>query len=133
MPRCPKCGKEVSEDVNYCPNCGSELRIDIEAIKLKVEDLRHDEKMAFWLFVFGIGIGFVFFILALWLILGFTATRYEWIGDTLYKITYHPYADIGMAIGNVGVIIAILIVVLGGALWFYYSYQRNKLMKRLPK
>jgi predicted amidophosphoribosyltransferase len=31
MPKCPKCGKDVSEDVNYCPNCGSELRVNIEA------------------------------------------------------------------------------------------------------
>jgi hypothetical protein len=39
-------GSAFLKDVNYCPNCGLELRIDIEAIKLKVEDLRHDEKMS---------------------------------------------------------------------------------------
>ncbi len=57
MPRCPKCGKEVGEDVNYCPNCGSELKIDIEVFKLKLEDFRHDEKIGWG--IAGLGIAFV--------------------------------------------------------------------------
>jgi|GEM_PF-2098037 len=125
MPKCPKCGKDVSEDVNYCPNCGSELKIDIEAIKLKLEDLRHDEKMSL---VF-MPIGFVFLILGAWLGFGFTATTYEWRGDALYKITYHPYAyeAIGLIICG-GILISI-----GLILVFYYSHKRSKLMERLPK
>jgi uncharacterized membrane protein len=125
MPKCPKCGKDVSEDVNYCPNCGLELRIDIEAIKLKLEDLRHDEKMSL---VF-MPIGFVFIILGTWLEFGFTATRYEWIGNTLYKITYHPYADEGFGLFIVGA----FLVFLSLAMMAYYSYKRSKLMERLPK
>jgi TM2 domain-containing membrane protein YozV len=27
MPYCPKCGKEVTEDMNVCPYCGNPLRI----------------------------------------------------------------------------------------------------------
>ncbi len=27
MPYCPKCGKKVSEEINYCPNCGANLRL----------------------------------------------------------------------------------------------------------
>ena len=29
MPFCPKCGKEVSEDIKFCPQCGQGLEIEV--------------------------------------------------------------------------------------------------------
>ncbi len=29
MPFCPKCGKEVSEDIKFCPQCGQDLKIEV--------------------------------------------------------------------------------------------------------
>jgi len=29
MPFCPKCGKEVSEDVKFCPQCGQGLKVGV--------------------------------------------------------------------------------------------------------
>ena len=28
MPFCPKCGKEVSEDIKFCPECGQRLKVE---------------------------------------------------------------------------------------------------------
>ena len=29
MPFCPKCGKEVSEDIKFCPQCGQDLKVEV--------------------------------------------------------------------------------------------------------
>ena len=29
MPFCPKCGKEVSEDITFCPECGQKLKVGV--------------------------------------------------------------------------------------------------------
>ena len=29
MPFCPKCGKEVSEDITFCPECGQRLKVGV--------------------------------------------------------------------------------------------------------
>ena len=29
MPFCPKCGKEVSEDITFCPECGQRLKVEV--------------------------------------------------------------------------------------------------------
>ena len=119
---CPKCGKEVNEEVNYCPYCGARLKVNIETIKLKVEEYRHQEKMSWGT----VGLGLVVILIA-FIIGSVTATRYEWHGSTLYEITYHPHANAAIVLGVVGIIIVILGVIIGA----YYSYQRTKLMKEL--
>jgi hypothetical protein len=125
MPKCPKCGREAGEGANFCPSCGSELRLDVEAVKLRVEDLRHEE-MQCWILT---GLGFAMLLLGAWLGLGFTATRYEWEGLTLYEVTYHPYANAAVLI----LIAALIMIALGGIGGAYYSYKRSKLMKLLPR
>jgi hypothetical protein len=125
MPKCPKCGREAGEGANYCPSCGSELRVDLEAVKLKVEELRHDEKVG-WIVVV---LGFALLLFSGWLGVGFTATRYEWRGLTLYEVKYHPYADAATML----LIIAMFFILLGGITSAHYAHRRSKLMKLLTR
>ena len=29
MPFCPKCGKEVSDEIKFCPQCGEDLKVEV--------------------------------------------------------------------------------------------------------
>ena len=29
MPFCPKCGKEVSDEIKFCPQCGQDLKVEV--------------------------------------------------------------------------------------------------------
>jgi hypothetical protein len=127
MIKCPKCGKEAPPEAAYCPYCGSKLRTDeinVEALRTRVEELRHNEKV--WLFISAIG--FALFALGVWLH-SLTLTRYEWRGLTLYEVTYHPYADIATFFIIAGLIFFALCL----AVSMYYSDQRSKLLKRLSR
>jgi len=47
MPRCPKCGEEISKETNYCPSCGSPLQTNKILLQEKITDLRRKETEAF--------------------------------------------------------------------------------------
>jgi len=119
---CPKCKREVNEDAYYCPYCGARLKVNVEAIKLKVEEYRHEEKMSWCI----IGIGLVLILIA-FIIGSVTATRYEWHDSTLYEVTYHPNANAAIVLAVAGMIITILGAIIGA----YYSYKRSKLMEEI--
>ena len=119
---CPECGKEVNEDANYCPYCGARLKINIEAIKLKLEECRHEEKMSWGIVGIGVSLVIIAFIVA-----SIKATRYEWKNWALYQVTYSPYASVALVIVTVGV----LFMAVGAIIGAYYSYKRSKLMKEI--
>jgi len=123
MPSCPKCGKEVDKGMNFCPHCGLRLAEDKELLKLKVEELRHEERSSLLTGALG------YFLLALgaWLMVGITATRIEWRGLIPYEVTYHPYAGLGAII----LLFAILLIVTGFGYAAYCWYKRSKLLKQL--
>jgi membrane-bound ClpP family serine protease len=106
----------------FCPYCGSRLAVNIEALKLKMEDLRHDEITCGILGILGI----VLLVVGVWLA-SITEVRYEWIGDTFYRITYHPYIEAATCAAVIGFIIAII----GFGFSAWYSYKRSKLMKQI--
>jgi hypothetical protein len=54
--------------------CGFKLTVNVEVLKLKIEDLRDNEKVGYMVRVFG----FVFILLGACPGLGFSETRYEW-------------------------------------------------------
>jgi len=108
--------------MTFCPYCGLRLTVDKETLKIKLDDIKHDEIISFALGV----IGFIFLLRAMWLG-SFTATTYEWRGPTLYEVTYHPYAEAAIAIS----IIAVIMIALGFGASAYYSYKRSKLIKQL--
>ena len=119
---CPKCKREVNEDASYCPYCGARLKVNIEAIKLKVEEYRHEELTSWGI----LGIGAVLLIIG-FILVSIKATRYEWKDWTLYQVIYSPYASAAMVIITVG----LLIFALGAIIGAYYSYKRSKLMKEI--
>ena len=120
MAICPKCGREVEENVKYCPYCGAEISVDMDKVKIQLDELKHDIRIG-WMVV---GIGIVFGILGL--VVGLiTETHEEWKGLNLYEVTTHPYADFARFL----IIIALFTVVVGGAEAVYYGYKRDKLLK----
>jgi RNA polymerase subunit RPABC4/transcription elongation factor Spt4 len=119
---CPKCGKEISEGIVFCPYCGSKLAVNVEALKLKMEDLRHNEIAGIMIVILGI----VLLAVGAWLG-SITAVKYEWQGPICIEITYHPFAEAAIAT----LIAAALIVFTGLGCVVWYSYKRSKLMKRI--
>jgi uncharacterized membrane protein YvbJ len=39
MPFCSKCGKEISNSINFCPNCGTSIGTEEETFSVSSEDL----------------------------------------------------------------------------------------------
>jgi len=39
MPYCKKCGKEITEDMNYCPSCGAPTKTIKEEISVSADNL----------------------------------------------------------------------------------------------
>jgi len=120
MVNCPICGKEVGEGMKFCPHCGAEISVDMEKVKIQLDELKHEEKggiilliLGFILLIVGISIGLI------------TETHEEWRGVELYKVVTHPYADFALFI----MFMALIIVVIGGTVSVYYTQKRNKLMK----
>ena len=124
MPRCPKCGKEVSAEASYCPACGANLRIDKDLLREKIAETRHNEIGASILMIMGIFIA----VLSLY-VATIKATRIEWHGFVPYEVTYSPYANLVILLFGLGIIIMLI----GGILGIYSSYQRSKLMKQLER
>jgi hypothetical protein len=125
MLKCPKCGKEAPSEAIYCPYCGSKLRtseINVEALRMRLEELRHDEKICLFISV----IGLAFLLFGVWLY-SLTMTRYEWRGLIPYEVTYHPYADMAVIFMIAGAIV--LFAGLTASAFCYHS--RSKLLKRL--
>jgi hypothetical protein len=53
-PKCPKCGKEVPLEAIYCPYCSTKLEVNSDTIKIRLEELRHNEKIGWFFFVVGL-------------------------------------------------------------------------------
>jgi len=134
MPSCPKCGKEVGEWMSFCPHCGSRLAEDIELLKvlkalkdiellrLKVEELRHEERTSLMLGIFG----FVFLSALGALIIAGATIRVTWQGIP-YEVVLQPYADWGAIV----LLLAAVALLVGGGYAAYCSYKRSKLLKQL--
>jgi len=116
MAICPKCGREVEEDVKYCPYCGAEISIDMDKLKIQLEDLKHNEKQS-WIII---GLGVLFFVLGLLL---FIPTERE--EHLTYIKIIHPYYEITISL----LIFAVISIATGGISGFYYRYKRDKLLK----
>jgi len=116
MAICPKCGREVEEDVKYCPYCGAEISVDMDKVKIQLEDLKHNEKQS-WIII---GTGVLFFVLGLLLFL--PTEREEHL--TYIKIM-HPYYEFTILF----IISAVILIAAGGISGAYYSYKRDKLLK----
>jgi hypothetical protein len=113
-PKCPKCGKEVPLEAIYCPYCSTKLEVNSDTIKIRLEELRHNEKIGWFFSVVGLVI--VFF--GYWL---FTLTEKH--SFLFFEVTYHPYRDLGMCViigGGIAMIAGILVAA-------YYSHLRSKL------
>ena len=123
--KCPKCGSDVDDKANFCPNCGFKLKINIEALKIKINDFRH--KIYEGYISMALGLGLVFF--GVWLGVSFWRTRYEWRGWTLYKITYSLFKEPALILIAVGLVVFIL----GGIYCAYYDYKKGKLLKQLER
>ena len=122
MPFCPKCGKEVSPEASYCPSCGANLKVDKDLLREKIAETRHNETGASITCI----LGFIVLLAALY-VASIKATRHEWVGLTLYEVTYSPYADIAIVLAVLGGILLFI----GAALSIYFYYERHKLMKQL--
>ena len=109
MQRCPKCRREVDEEVSYCPNCGTELRIKKEALEIRWKDARREEKMG-WVII---GASLLVIFLGIWFY-------------TLPFITNKDFAIMIIAIGSFCTLFATVY-------YGYASYKRSKLMERFLK
>jgi hypothetical protein len=113
-PKCPKCGKEVPLEAIYCPYCSTKLEVNSDTIKIRLEELRHNENVCHFLFV----IGLVIALFGYWL--GTLTEKHSFL---FYEVTYHPHAGL-----------AVYMIILGGGtiivsslLAVYYGYLRSKL------
>ncbi len=44
MPYCPKCGKEVGEDMVFCPNCGASMKAgQVASARSRPVEYRHEK------------------------------------------------------------------------------------------
>ena len=115
MVKCPECGKEVSEGFTFCPHCGSRLAGEIEVLKIKIDELKHNEKMAWLAAILSIAFAFVMIYLNWYITVSFPILIHSWtLGATL--------------------IIAIIVAILGSVCAVYaayLSYKRSKLMERI--
>ncbi|MGC9307898.1 MAG: zinc-ribbon domain-containing protein [Thermoplasmatota archaeon] len=120
MPVCPSCGKEVEEEAKYCPHCGAGISVDIEKVKIQLDDLKDKQKQG-WI---ALGLGVIFLVVGLFVTL-ITETHEEWRGGNLYEVVTHPYKEIGIVL----MLAAIALTITGGIIGEYYSRKRKKLLE----
>lgn len=122
---CPSCGNEVNESYDYCPKCGAKLNVSQSALKEQIEESRHNERSSQIPVIIGV------ILMAVGTIVGLipTATRYSGTWPFGHTIIYHPYADLATGI----LILAGILILVGGILWMYYSWKRKNLLKQLNK
>jgi hypothetical protein len=113
-PKCPKCGKEVPLEAIYCPYCSTKLEVNSDAIKIRLEELRHNENLGYFFFAIGI----VIILFSFWL-----STLTEKRSFLFYEVSYHPYLDLAIWLFILGGII----LALGCLMAVYYGYLRSKL------
>jgi hypothetical protein len=97
------------------PHCGSRLTGEIEVLKIKIDELKHNEKMAWLAAILSLAFAFVIIYLNWYITVSFPILIHSWtLGATW--------------------IIAIIIAILGGVCAVYaayLSYKRSKLMERI--
>jgi ribosomal protein L32 len=116
MVKCPECGKEVSEGFTFCPHCGSRLTGEIEVLKIKIDELKHNEKVAWLAAILCVAVALAIVLYLNWYItVSFPILIHSWtLGATLI------IAIIGAILGSVCAVYAA-----------YLSYKRSKLMERI--
>lgn len=97
------------------PHCGSRLTGEIEVLKIKIDELKHNEKMAWLAAILSLAFAFVIIYLNWYITVSFPILIHSWtLGATW--------------------IIVIIIAILGGVCAVYaayLSYKRSKLMERI--
>lgn len=120
---CPNCGNEVSESYDYCPRCGTKINLSQSALTEQIEETRHNERSS----QIPVIIGFILFAVGAIVGLIPTTTRYSGTWPFGHTITYHPYADLATGI----LILAGILILVGGILWMYYGWKRKNLLRQL--
>jgi hypothetical protein len=144
MPFCPKCGKEVSEDIKFCPQCGQDLKVEVisENTSGQGESAIVPEEVKGWswagfglTWIWGVFNGvlisllvlipFPFFSLAWAIVLGIKGNEWAWRSkkwDSVehFKDTQRPWNIAGIvlfAISMVALIAVIPLVLFPIFLW----------------
>jgi hypothetical protein len=144
MPFCPKCGKEVSEDIKFCPQCGQDLKVEVisENTSGQGESAIVPEEVKGWswagfglTWIWGVFNGvlisllvlipFPFFSLAWAIVLGIKGNEWAWRNkkwDSVehFKDTQRPWNIAGIvlfAISMVALIAVIPLVLFPIFLW----------------
>jgi hypothetical protein len=132
MPFCPKCGKEVSEDIKFCPQCGQNLKVGIApentsgqgASATVPEEVKGWSWAGFGLtWIWGVFNGVLISLLALipgfaliWaIVLGIKGREWAWRNkkwDSVehFKNTQRPWDIAGIVIFAIGVVAWIAII-----------------------
>ena len=121
--RCSKCGSDVGKGAGYCPNCGFKLDINIDILKIKVDDYKYKVKLCWILSL----VWFAVFFSGLWSIFEFTTIRYELQEWTFYEILFSLLRK------PVGILIlsSIIYILTGISCAIYYTYKSDELIKQL--
>jgi hypothetical protein len=127
MTKCFECGKEFAETgALFCPRCGAKqtpkLGLELESVKVEIEESRHNEKMSYVLALPGL----LFVGIGVWLGFAFTATKTEWDRGIRYDVTYHPYSNIAMISMGIGGLLILICL----AFATFNSIKRGRLLKK---
>ena len=131
---CPKCGKEVSEDIKFCPQCGQDLKVEVtpENTSGQGESTIVPEEVKGWswagfglTWIWGVFNGvlisllvlipFPFFSLAWAIVLGVKGNEWAWRNkkwDSVehFKNTQKPWNIAGIVIFAISIVALIIII-----------------------
>jgi len=134
MPFCPKCGKEVSEDIKFCPRCGQNLKVEVtpENTSGQGESAIVPEEVKGWswagfglTWIWGVFNGvlisllvlipFPFFSLAWAIVLGIKGNEWAWRNkkwDSVehFKNTQRPWNIAGIVIFAISMVALIAVI-----------------------
>ena len=84
MPYCPKCGKEVKDDVVFCPYCGESMKTKENVVYMHARDEKHEtnEKSEKNAASGGMWSGVMGGLILLWLGVSFLLRQYDYVSTS---------------------------------------------------